>query len=190
MGHKRGRYMPKKILIAYFSHEGENLVDDEIVDLTGKGNTKIAAGILQEKLGELGFKVNLHRIEPMIPYPFSYQDTNARSRQEYEDGAVPLINAGPNGFEAYDLVFLGYPNWYGTIPGPILAFLRDHDFKGKTIVPFVTHGGQRFLYSLEAIKKEVNGSEMKEGFAIAAPYMASASNVIADWLNKNAELLN
>ena len=182
--------MAKRILIAYFSHEGENLVDDELVDLTGKGNTKIAAETLQNQLSEGGRIANLHRIEPMIPYPFSYSDTNARSRQEYEDGAVPLINDGPNGFEAYNVVFLGYPNWYGTIPGPILAFLRDHDFKGKTIIPFVTHGGQRFLYSIEAIKSEVGNAELKEGFAIAAPYIASAGKVIADWLSKNEDLLD
>ena len=181
--------MPKRILIAYFSHEGENLVDDEIIDLRGKGNTKIAAEALNAQLSARGCIANLFRIEPMIPYPFSYEETNARSRQEYEDGAIPLINAGPNGFEAYEVVFLGYPNWYGTIPGPILAFLRDHDFRGKTIVPFVTHGGQRFLYSLDAIRAETEGSQLKEGFAIAAPYIASADKVIADWLAKNSEIL-
>ena len=179
--------MAKRILIAYFSHEGENLVDDEIVDLTGRGNTKIAATALEEQLKAKGYICNLFRIEPMIPYPFSYSETNARSRQEYEDGALPLINDGPNGFEAYDCIFLGYPNWYGTVPGPIRSFLRDHDFAGKTIVPFVTHGGQRFLYSLEAIKAEAKGAEIKEGFAIAAPYIASSPRVIADWLAKNAD---
>lgn len=182
--------MSRKVLIAYFSHEGENLVDDEIVDLTGKGNTKRAAEILKDRLAGKGYLANLHRIEPLIPYPFSYQETNARSRQEYEDGAVPLINDGPNSFEAYDTVFLGYPNWYGTIPGPILAFLRDHDFKGKTIIPFVTHGGQRFLYSLEAIKAETEGAIQKEGFAIAAPYIANADRVIDDWLAKNEEFFD
>ena len=180
--------MAKSILIAYFSHEGENLVDDEIVDLTGRGNTKLAAVALQEKLSKLGYIANLHRIEPMIPYPFSYQETNARSRQEYEDGAVPLINDGPNGFEHYDVVFLGYPNWYGTIPGPILSFLRGRNFEGKTIVPFVTHGGQRFLYSIDAIKSEAPKAEMKEGFAIASAYIASAPKLIDDWLSKNEDL--
>lgn len=181
--------MAKRILIAYFSHEGENLVDDEIVDLTGKGNTKIAAENLQAQLKEKGMLANLFRIEPLLPYPFSYVETNARSRQEYEDGAVPLINDGPNGFEAYDVVFLGYPNWYGTIPGPILAFLRDHDFAGKKIIPFVTHGGQRFLYSIDAIKKEVHNAEVIEGFAIAAPYMASCPKVVANYLETQIGML-
>ena len=181
--------MPKKILIAYFSHEGENLVDDELVDLTGKGNTKRAAECLQLLLKDKGVLANLFRIEPLIPYPFSYAETNARSHQEYEDGATPIINDGPNGFEAYDVVFLGYPNWYGTIPGPIKAFLRDHDFKGKLVIPFVTHGGQRFLASLDAIAQEIPGIELKEGFAIAAPYIDAAPQVIAEWLKRSEEIL-
>ena len=181
--------MPKNVLIAYFSHGGENLVDDQIVDLGNNGNTKIAAGLLQKALGEKGIKSNLFEIEPLIPYDRSYEGTLARSRQEYQDGSAPLINDGPNGYEAYDVVFLGYPNWWGTIPAPILSFLRDHDLSGKTIVPFVTHGGQRFLYSLESIQKEAPSAKLEPGFAIAAPYMSSASSVIMEWLKENLDKL-
>ncbi|MDY6391993.1 MAG: flavodoxin [Bacilli bacterium] len=179
--------MPKNILIAYFSHGGENLVDDQIVDLGDEGNTKIAAKKLAALLGEKGIKANLFEIDPLIPYDRSYEGTLARSRQEYQDGAAPLINDGPNGYEAYDLIFLGYPNWWGTIPAPILSFLRDHDLKGKTIIPFVTHGGQRFLYSLETIAKEAPAATLLEGFAIAAPYMSAADQVIAEWLRENLD---
>lgn len=181
--------MAKKILIAYFSHGGENLVDDQIVDLGDEGNTKIAARKLSEALAERGIKSNLFEIEPLIPYDRSYEGTLARSRQEYEDGAAPLINDGPNGYEAYDVVFLGYPNWWGTLPAPIVSFIRDHDLQGKTLIPFVTHGGQRFLYSLETIQKEAPNAEILEGFAIAAPYMSAASSVIEEWLNENFEAL-
>lgn len=182
--------MAKNILIAYFSHGGENLVDDQIVDLGGVGNTKIAAQLLQKALKEKGFNANLFEIEPLIPYDRSYEGTLARSRQEYESGAAPLINDGPNGYDAYDAIFLGYPNWWGTLPGPIVSFLRDHDLRGKTLIPFVTHGGQRFLYSLEAIKKDAPSATLEEGFAIAAPYMSSASQVIDEWLKENLGKLN
>lgn len=182
--------MPKKVLIAYFSHGGENLVDDQIVDLGENGNTKIAASLLQKALEEKGIRANLFEIEPLIPYDRSYEGTLARSRQEYEDGAAPLINDGPNGYEAYEVIFLGYPNWWGTLPAPIVSFLRDHDVNGKTLIPFVTHGGQRFLYSLEAIKKEAPTATIENGFAIAAPYMNAAPSVIADWIKENLDKLN
>ena len=181
--------MSHKILIAFFSHGGENLVDDEIVDLGEEGNTKKVAKMLKEKLEEKGNIVNLFEIEPLIPYAHSYNETLARSRQEYEDGSLPLINDGPNGFEAYDLVFLGYPNWWGTIPAPMLSFLRDHDLEGKTIVPFVTHGGQIFMYSLDAIKKEAPNANLKEGFAVAASYMYSANKVVEKWVEDHNDLI-
>lgn len=182
--------MSKNILIAYFSHGGENLIEDRIVDLKGVGNTKVVAEQLRDAIAAKGGKANLFEIVPMIPYDRSYEATLARSRQEYQDGAAPLINDGPNGFEAYDVVFLGYPNWWGTVPAPILSFLRDHDFAGKTIVPFVTHGGQRFLYSLETIAKEASIANLREGFAVAAPYLSAAPTVIAEFLKKNPDLLD
>ncbi len=182
--------MSKNILIAYFSHGGENLIEDRIVDLHGLGNTKVVARQLQQALVEKGGKANLFEILPLIPYDNSYEATLARSRQEYQDGASPLINDGPNGFEGYDIVFLGYPNWWGTVPAPILSFLRDHDFAGKVVIPFVTHGGQRFLYSLETITKEARGAIIKEGFAVAAPYLGAAPSVIAEFLKKNPDLLD
>ncbi|MDY2913684.1 MAG: flavodoxin [Candidatus Enteromonas sp.] len=172
------------ILIAYFSHGGENLVDGKIVDLMGQGNTKKAALALEESLKEKGLKANVFEIEPLIPYPHAYAETNARSRLEHEEGAITLINDGPNGFEHYDVVFLGYPNWYGTIPAPILAFLRDHNFKGKMVIPFVTHGGQRFLYSLADVQKEATGAEVIEGFAIDAAYIDQAKKVTSSWVNE------
>ena len=181
--------MSKNILIAYFSHGGENLIEDRIVDLHGKGNTKVVAEALQKSLVEKGAKANLFEIKPLIPYDNSYDATLARSRQEYQDGAVPLINDGPNGFEAYDIVFLGYPNWWGTIPAPILAFIRDHNFAGKTLIPFVTHGGQRFLYSVETIAKEAMNATLKEGFAVAAAYLEAAPSVIEDYIKKNPDLI-
>ena len=61
------------ILIAYFSHGGENLVDDRIVDLKGEGNTKKVAIALAEALKAKGLKSNLFEIEPVIPYPHAYE---------------------------------------------------------------------------------------------------------------------
>ena len=179
--------MAKNILIAYFSHGGENLVDDQIVDLGENGNTKVAAKTLQTALLDKGIKSNLFEIVPLIPYDRTYEATLARSRQEYEEGSAPLIDDGPNGYEAYDVIFLGYANWWGTLPAPIISFLRDHDTAGKTIIPFVTHGGQRFLYSLESIAKEAPKANMIEGFAIAAPYMSGCPQVIEAWLKANLD---
>ena len=179
----------KKILIAYFSHEGENLIDDELVTIN-KGNTAIAAEELYANLVGKGYNPLLFRIEEMIPYPREYSATLARSRQEKQDGSLPLINDGPNNFELYDIVFLGYPNWWGSIPAPLHSFLRDHDFKGKKVIPFVTHGGQDFLYSLDEIKSALPEVEVVKGFACAAAYINAAKFVIEDFFKENPNILD
>lgn len=182
--------MAKKILIAYFSKGGENLVDDEIVDIGEMGNTKRVAKMLQEKLSFLDIEADLFEIDPLIPYPFSYKECNERARQEKVDGAKPLIADGPTKFDFYDIVFLGYPNWWGTIPAPVATFLSTHNFEGKTIVPFVTHGGQIFLYSLDAIKAEAPKANLVQGFAIAASYLGTSEDIITDWLVEHNASLN
>ncbi len=178
-----------KILIAYFSHGGENLVDGDIVDIGSEGNTAKASKALAKKLEEMGYKPNLFEIDTLVPYPYDYDSCNARAKQEKEDGALPLIDDGPNNYELYDMIFLGYPNWWGTIPAPVKSFLRDHDTAGRMIIPFVTHGGQMFMYSLEEIAAEAPNATIKKGFAIAAAYISSAPYVIDDWMKENEDLL-
>ena len=177
--------MAKKILIAYFSKPGENLIDDQIVDIGPEGNTARVAKKLQDKLSFLDIEADLFEIKPLLPYPNSYNECNERARQEKESLAKPLLEDGPTKFDFYDIVFLGYPNWWATIPGPILSFLDNHDFAGKTIVPFVTHGGHIFAYSLEDIAHAAPKAKMLKGFAVAASYLGQSDNIIADWLSEN-----
>lgn len=181
--------MSKKVLISYFSHGGENLVDDEIVDLGNEGNTMKVAKSLQKALISYGIVAPCFEIKPIMDYPFSYEETNKRSHEEYETGARPLIFEGPDNFEKYDLIFLGYPNWWGTCPAPVLSFLQGHNFKNKLVIPFVTHGGQIFMSSIDEIKKEIPQTNVVEGFAVSAVFLNSADIVIAKWLSANQELL-
>ena len=179
----------KKILIAYFSHGGENLIENAVVDIGPIGNTAKAAMILQNDLTAMGFEADLFEIEAKEPYPFSYMDTASRARQEKMLGSKPAIKEGPEGFEGYGLVFLGYPNWWGTCPQAVLSFTSSHDFRGKILVPFVTHGGQIFLYSIDDIRATLSGGDLIQGFAISASYMSGAEAVIKDWLASNDGVL-
>jgi len=179
----------KKILIAYFSHGGENLIENTIQDIGPVGNTAKAAQILQGNLVAMGLEADLFEIEAKEPYPFSYMDTANRARQEKMMGTKPAIKEGPEGFEGYDLVFLGYPNWWGTCPQAVLSFTSTHDFRGKVLVPFVTHGGQIFLYSIDDIRATLTGGDIINGFAISASYMNGAEAVIKDWIENNSEIL-
>lgn len=182
--------MSKKILITYFSHGGENLIDDELVDLGDQGNTMLASKELQKQLIAKGALAPCFEIKPLFDYPKSYDETVARSHEEHAAGARPLIVEGPDNFDDFDIVFVGYPNWWGTCPTPVMTFLDNHNFKGKIVIPFVTHGGQIFMYSIEEIKQEIPAATIKEGFAIAAAYISSCSKVISNYLEKNSDLFN
>lgn len=179
----------KKILIAYFSRGGENMIDNNIVDIGEKGNTAKVSEVLQAQLKEMGIEADLFEIKEKEAYPFSYEETSARARQEKMMDARPAIVEGPEDFESYDLVFLGYPNWWGTCPRPILTFTSSHSFLSKTVIPFVTHGGQIFLYSIDDIKATLNGGQVIKGFAVSASYMNGAEAVVKNWLEQNNSLI-
>ncbi len=181
--------MAKRILIAYFSHGGENLIDDKVVNIGMEGNTAKAAKILEKQLIDGGFAADLYEISPLEPYSFFYTMVANQAREEKEKSSYPKLVLGPKNFNDYDTIFLGYPNWWGSCPRLINSFLKEHDFKGKLVIPFVTHGGQLFLYSLEDIQHEIPGVKVKEGFAIYANYMENAPLIIKNWIAENLGLL-
>lgn len=181
--------MSKKVLIAYFSRGGENLINEEIVDIGREGNTAKAAKELKKQLEELGITSTLFEITPLESYPFFYSMVLDRAKDEKTKSSYPEILSGPVDFNQYQTIFLGYPNWWGSCPRTINSFLKEHDFASKTVIPFVTHGGQLFLYSLEEIKREIPMASLKEGFAIYANYMEQTPIIIENWLKENESFI-
>lgn len=113
------------ILVAYFS---------------ATGTTKTLAGYLSEVTGG-----DLYEIVPEEPYTsddLNYSDNNSRSTMEQNDeNARPAISGSLEDISQYDVIFLGYPIWWGEAPRIIYTFMESYDFAGKTIVPFCTSGG-------------------------------------------------
>lgn len=113
------------ILVAYFS---------------ATGTTKTLAGYLSEVTGG-----DLYEIVPEEPYTsddLNYSDNNSRSTMEQNDeNARPVISGSLEDISQYDVIFLGYPIWWGEAPRIIYTFMESYDFAGKTIVPFCTSGG-------------------------------------------------
>ena len=85
----------------------------------------------------------------------------------------------------YDIILLGYPNWWASIPMPIASFLEEYDFSGKTIVPFCSHGGGLFGQSLTAIAKLAPDSVIGEGLSVHYSGGASLSSDVTEWLKTN-----
>lgn len=159
----------KKVLVVYFSATG-----------TTKKLAEYAADAMDAELYE---------IVPQQPYTsadLDYGDKNSRSTKEMNDpNSRPEIDGSVENMADYDIVFIGYPIWWASIPMPIASFLEEYDFSGKTIIPFCSHGGGRFGQSLTAIAKLAPDAAMGEGLSI---HYSGGSTLGADveaWLKLN-----
>ena len=87
--------------------------------------------------------------------------------------------------EEYDVILLGYPNWWASIPMPVASFLEQYDFSGKRIIPFCSHGGGRLGQSLTAIAKLAPKAIMGEGLSVHYSGGSALRKDMSSWLNKN-----
>ena len=162
----------KRILIAYFSKEGGNFVAGKEKELA-EGNTAKIAKMIQKRVGG-----DLFLIEPLMPYPSSYEETVKLSKAEKEQNARPAVKTKVEAMADYDVIFLGYPNWWGTCPMVVLSFLEQYDLAGKEIITFCTHEGSRSLYSLADIQASAPKAMVKEGTALNGTYLSAAEPTI------------
>ena len=132
------------ILIAYFTWADNTVVEDPSsvdVDATtsasvlAPGNAAKLASWIQQEVGG-----DLHSIVVEEPYSSDYDECLDRAADEKADNARPALASHVDNMEDYDIVFLGFPNWWYTLPMPVLTFVEEYDWSGKTVVPFVTHG--------------------------------------------------
>ena len=132
------------ILIAYFTWADNTVVEDpSSVDadaatsasVLAPGNAAKLASWIQQEVGG-----DLHSIVVEEPYSSDYDECLDRAADEKADNARPALASHVDHMEDYDIVFLGFPNWWYTLPMPVLTFVEEYDWSGKTVVPFVTHG--------------------------------------------------
>lgn len=171
-------FRDKKPLIAYFSRKGNNYVSGRIVNLP-IGNTEVIAEMIKEITGG-----ELFQIEAVKAYPEDYTETTEVAKQELRDNARPELTDHLDSLDSYDVVFLGYPNWWGTMPMPVFTFLDEYDFSGKTIIPFCTHEGSGLGKSEKDITRLCPQAKVLKGLAIHGTHVKDAKKEVANWLEK------
>lgn len=152
----------KKIMVAYFSYSG---------------NTREIANQIQQRVGG-----DLFEIKAADPYPAEYRACTDRAKAEQERDARPALSGEVRDMSTYDVIFIGYPNWWGTIPMPLFTFFETYDFSGKTIIPFCTHEGSGLGRSMGDIRKLSPKSTVLEGLAVRGSGVKSAQDSVAAWL--------
>jgi flavodoxin len=168
----------KKCLIAYFSRKGNNYSGGNIVNLP-VGNTEVIAKKIKNFTGG-----DLFEIKTVKPYPAGYEETTTIAKEELRKNARPELVDSVKNMIGYDVIYLGYPNWWGTFPMAISSFLESYDFSGKTIVPFCTHEGSGIGNSERDIKKLCPEAKLLPGIAIRGSSVAGADQVVQTWLKK------
>jgi flavodoxin len=167
-----------KSLIAYFSRRGNNYVGGNIVNLP-IGNTEVIAKKIQELTGS-----DIFQIETVKAYPQDYTETTNEAQAEKRQNARPELTDKVGDIDSYEVIYIGYPNWWGTMPMAVFTFLEAYDFSGKTIVPYCTHEGSGMGSSERDIKKLCPNAKVLSGLAIRGGSVASADKVVANWLKK------
>jgi flavodoxin len=168
----------EKCLIAYYSREGNNYVSGRIVNLP-IGNTEVVAKMIQEMT-----EGDVFRIDPVNSYPEDYTETTEVAQKEKRENARPELSSHVENMDSYHVIFLGYPNWWGTMPMPVFTFLEEYNFSGKTIVPFCTHEGSGIGHSEKDIAKLCPKATLLKGLAIHGSRVNVAKQDIASWLSK------
>lgn len=168
----------KKILVAFFSRTGENYAVGNIE----KGNTHIIAEMIANET-----KGKLFQIETVKPYPDEYKACVDVAKAEKENNARPEVK-GDIKVEDYDVIFLGYPNWWGDMPMAVYTFIEKHRWTGKTVIPFCTHEGSGLSSTEKNIANACKGAEVRKGLAIrgttAQNKPEQAKKAVAQWLER------
>lgn len=154
----------EKMLVIYFSHTG---------------NTRAIAGLICSAL-----KADSCGITPLHPYPTEYREVVKAAKAELDSGLWPELLPLEQDPGAYDVIFLGYPNWFGTLPPPVQAFLAAQDLAGKTVLPFCTHGGGGLGNSLRDLERLCPRATIQKALAIPGGKAREAGPEVIAWLRE------
>lgn len=151
-----------RVLVLYFSQSG---------------NTKAVANFIHNAVGG-----DIVKLETETPYPSDYDELVDYAQEEQRENARPALSTKIDNIDEYDTIFLGYPNWWGDMPMPIYTFLDEYDLSGKTMAPFITHGGSGLSGTPENIKKEEPNATVTEGLAVNGSSSRNSQSTVNNWL--------
>ncbi len=157
---------PDKVLVVYYSRSG---------------NTQYAAQQIQKNTGG-----TLFEIKPVKPYPAEYRKCTEQAKKEIQENFRPELMSLPENWDKYNVIFIGSPNWWGTMAPPVASFISSCKFSGKTVIPFFTNGGggmqncEKDVRSLLAKKQEQVKIIPAKTFSGSS--VRSMDNAIAEWV--------
>ncbi len=165
-------------LIAFYSRADENYFGGAMKTVT-VGNTEKAANMLAELTG-----ADLFKIEQKVPYSANYRKCVDQARKDNQENARPELSSLPENLDRYDEIYLGYPNYCGTMPMAVYTFLENYDFSGKKIHPFCTHEGSGLSGTERDIANTAKGAIVMRGLAIHGSSADTAKAALKKWIKE------
>lgn len=175
-----------KVLVVYFSNPQSDGTDvdthasrnRESKDLMG--NVEYAASLIRQKTN-----AEVFRIETKDPYPAQYNATADQAKKEQNEKARPALKNHLENIDGYDIIYLGYPNWWGDLPMPVYTFLDETDLSGKTVYPFVCHGGSKASSTVSTIKKLEPKAEVSDDvLTLHRNEISKADKLVDEWIDQ------
>lgn len=195
-----------RILIAYFTWADNTVVEDQeaslqsalshyesmgdadrygadaisSASLLAPGNAARIAEWIQQEVGG-----DLFPIIAQDLYPSDYDDCMDRAADEKAENARPVLTDHVENFDDYDIIFLGFPNWWYTLPMPVLSFVEEYDFSGKTVVPFCTHGTGGLSATVRDLENALpDSANVLDPIGVYRAEILQAQPEIQEWLRE------
>lgn len=178
-----------KILIAYFTWSDNTIVENpDSIDVDAEtsasvlspGNAELIANWIAEVTGG-----DLFSIKTQNKYSSDYDECLNQARRERDNNERPALVGRVNNIDDYDVIFLGFPNWWYTCPMAVFTFVESYDLSGKTIIPFCTHGTGGLSRTIRDLKNLFpENCEVLEPIGVYRPEVKNSKNRVLDWLKK------
>ena len=165
-----------KIITIYFSKKGQTIGPGMKMVYQEKGNTEMAAEFIQQAVGGDLFEIHADR-----DYSEDHMVLIEEAKQELDAGTRVPVKEYPENLEQYDTIFLGYPNWWNTMPMVLFTFLEHYDWTGKRIIPFCTNEGSGLGDSVRDIRNICKGADVDGGTSFTGHQVSTSKDKIRQW---------
>ena len=161
------------------TNQNENSANSLVVYFSWSGNTENVAEAIAEQTGS-----DIFKIIPETPYSDDYNTVIDVAQSEQRSNARPSISGSISNIEQYDVIYVGFPNWWGDMPMILYTFFDTYDLSGKTVAPFCTSGGSGLSNTVNTIKELEPSADVLNGLHIGSGSASNPDNAVSKWLTE------
>ena len=149
-----------------------------VVYFSWSGNTENVAKSIQSQTDS-----DIFEIKPETPYSDDYDTVVDLAQEEQRNNARPAISGSIDNINDYDVIYVGFPNWWGDMPMILYTFFDTYDLSGKTVALFCTSGGSGLSNTVNEVKSLEPNATVTEGLHIGSGSSSNPDNAVSEWLN-------